>query len=47
MEFYGILTNLFLRKRVEIFENYNKQLLWIRGRGGNANELDESELLMV
>lgn len=37
LEFYGELTKIFLQKKTEILNDYNKQLMWVRGSGGTAN----------
>ena len=45
--FYGELTKSYFQKKNELLNFYNKQLMWVRGTTGTANQLDDIELAMV
>jgi hypothetical protein len=47
LAFYGELTKLYFQKKRELLDFYNRQLMWVRGTTGTANELDDVELAMV
>lgn len=47
LNFYGELTRLYFQKKAELLTDFNKQLMWVRGSSGSANELDDVELAMV
>lgn len=41
LEFYGELTKMYFQKKNELLSFYNRQLMWVRGTTGTANELDD------
>lgn len=47
LNFYAEITKLYFQKKTELLNNYNKRLIWARGSGGTANELDDAEFNMV
>jgi hypothetical protein len=47
LNFYGELTRLYFEKKADLLTDYNRQLMWVRGSCGSANELDDVELAMV
>ncbi len=47
LEFYSQLARIFLSKKGELLSDYNRQLMWVRGTAGTANELDDVDLSMV
>ena len=47
LSFYSEITRLYSAKKSELLTNFNRKLIWARGIGGNANELDDAEIKMI